>query len=221
MRHSIQFGVELEFVGQTPSFVGRKLREGGLKVVTHSSNEDFSIDTDSSIGPGVVGMSDEEACVSGLNWGLEFRTPVLDAIPADFKRFKEALDVLTSSCKVGMNRSCGMHVHVSSQTAPYSSYRINGRRFRKLVETNYRHLVWPTRAKWCGSPDDRYSECPAVQLYSCTFNHYEVRIFNGTLNWREISSRVKDVVTWYRESLVKQPSLVKRSIGSKRRAVLV
>lgn len=103
--------------------------------------------------------------------GFEMRTGIFkQGLPRN--KFRQALDVI-KRFNGRVHKYCGVHIHFSG-LGP-----INEIAMREHIMKN--KLFWNSRRKWCGNSHGRYTPFRHIEG-----DHYEIRCFNGTLNFRAI-----------------------------------
>jgi len=208
----VQFGIEFEAVGPR-SWLGFLLgQNAGLDVASddYGDSSCWTLGEDGSVLDEKPDDNDANPDFKIYNQSsddleCELRTPILTW--SKMGEVKKALDVMSKVCV--LSNSCGMHVHVSS---PVSAV-VNGKKMAQLIEAKY--SARSSRKRWCHSGysvDDKYYVVRKVWEYEWDGNieedadrgnnHLEVRVFDGCLDYKEVSKRVRDVIDCYRKASV-------------------
>lgn len=190
----VQVGVELEFCGPGCGWLAYMLSKERFPVSLDHNNRVWSLGYDSSV---LRQRKGPEQWLRGENC-CEFRTPILT--PVKLRMMRRWLEVfLKLNCFV--TPTCGMHVHISS---PKTSATVDGERLADELEKRYLDAVWTGRKRYCnkgfGDYQDRSHGEPKYRVVNRREgNHHEVRVFNGTLDYGVVTSRVRETIDLYRQ----------------------
>lgn len=121
--------------------------------------------------------TDQSARRDGFCSGIELRSDVFESEWAD-EVFDELHGILLRlrSCSRAHNQ-CGVHIHFSR---PFFSRPFLAN-LRRELDSRYGKSIKKARERYCNSHSGRY-----VPLRRVEMGHFEVRVFNGTMNTRAI-----------------------------------
>lgn len=178
----IRLGIELELIGPDSCFM-QEFFKRRLKI----NLKDWS-------RKNVWAYMEDASCYDGDAVGMEIATPAFRSM-RELRSLEKVLDAVGRFCWV--NRSCGMHVHISTP----GRYELDERGFADAVWSRYGKDVRHGRKQYCrpgvgDSEDDRWRAVSVVDG-----NHVEVRVFNGTLDYRVVQDRCEEVIKLYRSFL--------------------
>lgn len=107
------------------------------------------------------------------------------------------------------NQTCGMHFHVSLNQALHLETKKHYdllEEFVKILRNRlYNFKAFDYREEYCklNFPSSKYTPCRMVDAYD---SHFEIRIFNGSLNPRAFQNNVKQIkkiISWAFEEVQK------------------
>ena len=100
--NGFRFGVEIEFTGATCDAVTRYLSDNGVNIYyagySHSVSDQWKVVTDASVTVGGIGG--------------ELASPILSGVTGLFD-LDRVVQILNEVPNIGVDRRCGLHVHVS------------------------------------------------------------------------------------------------------------
>ena len=192
-----KFGVEIEFVGVSRARVAQALQNAGIDAqdagYTHQTTDYWKLVSDAS-------LSDRSGYTG------ELVSPILQGA-SGFEELRKVCEVLNSLDGLGVNRSCGLHVHLDCRdmTAPelqtvFSRYADFEEQINSIMPRSRRG-----ESRWCRSivsQKTRIENCEGkYELASAMGRYFKVNMTNvatrgavefrqhsGTTDFRKISN---------------------------------
>lgn len=208
-----KFGIEIEFVGASMSYVADKLNNAGITAQVESYNHltrtHWKVTSDVSVqhSSGLAG---------------ELVSPILQGLEG-FAELKKVCDVLNSIPNLTVNRSCGLHVHLDARDMTVAECSKVFTRYANYEEDI--DLAMPRsrrgQARWCKSIKSRSDEVVNKESKSelgsaLGYNgkYYKVNLTNiaqrgsiefrqhsGTTEYTKISNWVKFLMDFVTKSI--------------------
>jgi len=189
----VKIGVEIEFVGPTPDLITHVLRKRYKIPSTTSRSTGYDPSRWTFGHDGSIYESYSDGDDLSEDNAVELRSPILD--PCRLKTLERILSVLEPISVV--TKSSGMHVHIS---CPVREAEVDAVLISKALDKKYRKEIWRGRARYClrgaGLSGEKYRTVNVVRG-----NHIEVRVFNSSLDFGVVHSRINEVVRLYRSHL--------------------
>ena len=212
LNQSFKFGIEIEFANANLREVENTMREAGVNVVlegyNHTRRDHWKIVTDATVSTGGYSYA------TGQGDGGELVSPVLCGEDG-LRELEAALAALNSHPAVSINRSCGLHVHLSWTNMQAEHIKEIVRRYAKFENQIDRWMPRSRRGSscsWCSSTIDNsvdrvgdmsdLSARRAGMQRNCKVNldayrrhgTIEFRHHSGTTDFEKISNWIKFLI---------------------------
>jgi len=203
-RLPVRIGFELEFCGPSNDRMLRIARDAGIEVMDngwyHGGRypDKWQLTNDGSVTSTLTNTDCDELNRRGVDdyCGLELRSPRMTPLSPQMPVLRQLLRLWRPLCLI--TRSSGMHVHIS---CPQSGATLDADRLAEMLDDRYRHMLWSQRREYTREGYSSINRYHTVRLVNGRRNHVEVRIFNGTMNYRIIQRRLRKVWRMYRTCL--------------------